>query len=121
VQICFSVVLILLAHLENTPKVFYRSLRIRQKYLLAFRKRTKSLSAHTEITAIFEMFYLYEFVSECGKSSLACTENTLTAFKRIRRKRQDFAALIGTAPSAARVDGEAAQQQRRDCRCQRKD
>jgi hypothetical protein len=42
-QICFTVVLILKAHLENAPKVFYRYLRIRQKYLIAFRECAKSL------------------------------------------------------------------------------
>jgi hypothetical protein len=97
VQIRFSVVLILLAHLENAPKMFYRSLRIFQKYLIAFRECVKSLSAYTEITAIFEMFYLYEVVYECGKSTciLACTEFTLKIFKRIRRKRQEDFAVYG--------------------------
>jgi hypothetical protein len=56
VQICFSVVLISLAHLENTPKMFHGCLRIRQKYLIAFRECAKSLYAYSEITAIFEGF-----------------------------------------------------------------
>jgi hypothetical protein len=47
VQVCFIVFLVLHANSENTLKVFYRSWRIRQKYLIVFgRMREKSLSAH---------------------------------------------------------------------------
>jgi hypothetical protein len=46
VQISFSVFLILYAFSENTLKLFYRRPRIRQKYLIVFGLRQKSLSAH---------------------------------------------------------------------------
>ncbi len=43
VQICFRVLFVLYAYSENTPKVFYRSSRIRQKYLIVFGECAKSL------------------------------------------------------------------------------
>ncbi len=49
----------------------------------------------SEITAILELFYLYKFVSEYGKSILICKENTLKAYKRIRRIRQEYFAVYG--------------------------
>jgi hypothetical protein len=48
--------------------------------------------------AIFERFYSYEVVSECGKNISACTENTLKEFKHIRRKRQEGSAYIENTP-----------------------
>jgi hypothetical protein len=48
-----------------------------------------------EITAILELVYLHKVVSEYTKSILAYTENTLKAFKSIRRIRQDCFAVYG--------------------------
>jgi hypothetical protein len=48
-----------------------------------------------ETTAILEWFYLYKVVSEYAKSILSCTENTLKAFKRNRRIRQEYLAAYG--------------------------
>jgi hypothetical protein len=56
--------------------VFYRSRRIRQKYLIVFREWAKSLKTYKDITAILGLFYIYEVISEYAKSILACTENT---------------------------------------------
>jgi hypothetical protein len=77
------------------PIELYRSWRIRPKYLIGFGNGAKRLKANTEITAILELFYLYKVVSEYGKSILAYTENTLKAFKRIWRVRQDCFAIYG--------------------------
>ncbi len=48
-----------------------------------------------EIAVIFEWFYLYEVVSKYAKDILACTENTLKAYKRTRRKRQEHFIVNG--------------------------
>jgi hypothetical protein len=95
VQICFSVFLIFYAYFENTPKELCRSRRIRRKYLIVFGNGAKILYAYTEITAILEWFYLYKVVSEYAESILTCTENTLKAFKRVRRIRQEYLAVYG--------------------------
>ncbi len=50
---------------------------------------------HTEIKAFLERFYLYKVVSDYAKSILACTENSLKVFKRIRRIRQECFAVYG--------------------------
>ncbi len=52
-------------------------------------------SAYSEISAILELCYLYKVVSEYTKSILSYTDNTLKAFKRMRRIRQDYFAVYG--------------------------
>jgi hypothetical protein len=84
------------------PKELYRSWRIRPKYLIGFGNGAKRLKAYTEITAILELFYFYKVVSEYGKSILAYTENTLKAFKRIWRVRQDCFAYMDYGEYAER-------------------
>jgi len=43
---------------EYVRSFFYRSLSIRQQFLIAFRECAQSLLAYTEISAIFEGFFL---------------------------------------------------------------
>ncbi len=70
-------------------------MRIRQKYLIVFGNGATRLEAYTDITAILGWFYLYKVLSEYAKNILACTENTLKAFQRIRRIRQEYFAVYG--------------------------
>ncbi len=77
------------AYFENIPKVFPRSLRICQKYLIVYRECATSLYyTYTEITEILEWFYFYEIASEYAKVFWF-------AYKRIRRKRPDHLAVHG--------------------------
>ncbi len=48
---------------------------------------------YTEITAILEWFYFYEVASEYARSILACTGNTLKAYHRVWRLRQEYFAV----------------------------
>ncbi len=91
VQKCFRVFFTLHTNFENSPKVFYRSRRICPKYLIVFRDCFKSLlEAYKENRAILEWFYFYKVISENPKRILACTENALKGYKRLRRIRQEY-------------------------------
>jgi hypothetical protein len=63
---------------------------LRRKYLIVFGNGAQRLQAYT---AILEWFYSYKVVSEYAKTILTCTENTLKAFKSIRRIRQKYFAV----------------------------
>jgi hypothetical protein len=80
-------------YFENTPKVFYPTRRIRQKYLIIFGQGAKSLSQYMEITVILEGYYLYKIISEYVKNILACTENKLKEYKRIWRIHKGYFAV----------------------------
>jgi hypothetical protein len=55
-----------------------------------------SLYAYSEITGILERFFIQSCIRILQKNLiLACTENTLKAFKRIKRIRKKYFAVYG--------------------------
>ncbi len=76
VQICFSVFLNFYACFENMPKEFYRSRRLRQKYLSYSLVALKAFQRTQRYRQYWSGFYLYKVISEYATSILACTENT---------------------------------------------